>query len=58
VNVYTMHIEKPRGVIKQHPVDLGTDLAEAERIVEERSASDPSIVAIYLVFGPKAEEEE
>jgi hypothetical protein len=56
VNVYTMHIEKPRGVVKQYPIDLGTSEAEAVRLVEEHAASDPSIVAIYLVYGPKAEE--
>jgi hypothetical protein len=52
-HVFTMHIEKPRGVVKQHPFDLGTNLALAEQIVEEHAASDPAIVAIFLVYGPK-----
>lgn len=52
-HVFTMHIVKPRGVVKQHPFDLGTDLATAEQIVEAHAASDPEIVAIFLVCRPK-----
>jgi hypothetical protein len=45
---YTMDIEKPANVVKQHGFHLGSDLAVAERLVLERLKYDPAVVSIAL----------
>lgn len=46
--MYTMHIEKPAGVVKQHGFHLGTDLRIAESFVIEKLKNDPAILSIAL----------
>jgi hypothetical protein len=45
---YTMHIEKPAGVVKQHGFHLGTDKAVAESFVVERLKADAGVLSIAL----------
>jgi hypothetical protein len=46
--IYTMHIEKPATVIKQHGFHLGTDERIAEQFVLEKLKVDPEIISIAL----------
>jgi hypothetical protein len=45
---YTMNIEKPVNVVKQHGFHLGTDRAIAESFVLERLRNDPEVISIAL----------
>ena len=45
---YTMHIEKPANVVKQHGFHLGTDKAIAESFVLDRLRADPAVLSIAL----------
>jgi hypothetical protein len=51
VEVFTMHIEKPAGTIKQHGFHLGTDINIAKQLVFERLQADTEIVSIALRRG-------
>lgn len=50
---YTMHIEKPANVVKQHPFHLGTMEHIAEQFVMERLKNDHEIVSIALKINNK-----
>lgn len=45
---YTMHIEKPAGIVKQHGFHLGSDRVIAETFVMERLRADKAIASIAL----------
>jgi hypothetical protein len=50
---YTMHIEKPANVVKQHGFHLGTDRNIAESFVLERLRNDSGVISIALRFDGK-----
>lgn len=52
--VYTMHIQKPANVWKDHPFHLGTIEHIAEQFVMEKLKADPEIISIRIKINNRA----